>query len=136
MLTLDEMVAPPDTADEAQARPARWSRLRLALGILAVAVFCFWLGVRLGPLVTTGTGDGLSRGTWLPTPVPAMAYVGGAVRHPGLYALEPNERVVMLLRQAGGPMCDADRAHIALAAPVHDGDTVTIPRRHGQTCAR
>ncbi len=129
----DETEAPPLVADDA-APPIRWSRLRLALGILTVAAFCFWLGVRLGPLITAGAGDGLSTGTWLPTPAPPMAYIGGAVRRPGLYPLAPNGRLAALLREAGGPACGADLAHVALAAPVHDGDTMTIPSRHGQRC--
>src|SRR5438876_12443121 len=127
-----------DTSPEAPAMPAspRWPRWRLALGGVALALFFFWLGVRLGPLTVFSSGNGLSEGTWLPTPAPAEAYVGGAVAHPGLYRLGPNARLAGLLREAGGAARNADLAHINLAAPVHDGETITVARRRGTGCPR
>jgi len=92
------------------------------------------LGARLGPLTVVGTGGGLSQGTWLPTPVPAEAYIGGAVTHPGLYPVGQNARLAGLLRAAGGPACNADLAHVNLAARVHDGETLAVPSRHGKGC--
>src|SRR5437763_982523 len=125
-----------DTPPEGPAAPAspRRSRWRLALAGVALALFVFWLGARLGPLTVFGTGGVLSQGTWLPTPAPAEAYIGGAVAHPGLYPVGPNVRLAGLLRQAGGPARNADLAHINLAAPVHNGETITVPRRHGKDC--
>src|ERR671934_518032 len=107
---------------------------RLALAAVGLALFFFWLGARLGPLTVVGTAGGLSQGTWLPTPVPAEAYIGGAVAHPGLYPVGQNARLGGLLREAGGPARNADLTHVNLAARVHDGETVTVPRRHGKGC--
>ena len=132
MLTQQHVATPPE-APSAPASPRRF-RWRLALGGVALALFCFWLGARLGPLTVFDSGNGLSQGTWLPTPVPAAAYIGGAVAHPGLYPVGPNARLAGLLREAGGPARNADLAHINLAAPVHDGETITVPKRHGTGC--
>ena len=127
-----------DTRPEKPGVPAasRRFRWRLALAGVALALFFFWLGARLGPLTVFGTAGGLSQGTWLPTPVPANAYVGGAVTHPGLYPVGPVTRLADLLREAGGPARNADLAHVDLAARVHDGETVAVPSRHGKGCPR
>src|SRR5439155_11438985 len=105
MMTQEHVDTPPE-AQPGPAPPPR-SRLRLALGGMALALFFFWLGARLGPLTIFDTGNGLSQGTWLPTPAPAEAYIGGAVAHPGLYPVGPNVRLAGLLRQAGGPARNA-----------------------------
>jgi competence protein ComEA len=115
------------------AAPHRF-RWRLALAGVALALFVFWLGARLGPLTVFGSAGGLSQGTWLPTPVPAEAYIGGAVAHPGLYPVGQTTRLADLLRKAGGPARDADLTHVNLAARVHDGETVAVPSRHGKGC--
>ena len=128
---------PPDQSGvAAPAMPRRRPALRLIIGAALLLLFGFWLGARLGPLTFLGSGDGLGQGTWLPTPPPAQAYIGGAVRRPGLYTLAPNERVATLLRQAGGPTCEADLSRLALAAALHDGDTILVPRHHGAGCPR
>jgi len=132
MLTQPHVNTPPEEP-AAPAAPRRF-RWRLALAGVALAIFFFWLGARLGPLTVFGMGGGLSQGTWLPTPVPAEAYIGGAVTHPGLYPVGQNARLAGLLREAGGPACNADLAHVNLAARVHDGETLAVPSRHGKGC--
>jgi hypothetical protein len=133
MLTQQHVDTPPEEPGvPASPRRLRW---RLALAGAALALFFFWLGARLGPLTVFGTGGGLSHGTWLPTPVPAEAYIGGAVARPGLYPVGPNARLAGLLREAGGPARNADLAHVDLAARVHDGETVAVPSRRGKGCA-
>jgi competence protein ComEA len=122
-----------DTRRDKSGAPAAPRRFRwhLALAGVGLALFFFWLGARLGPLTVFGTAGGLSQGTWLPTPVPAEAYIGGAVTHPGLYPVGPTTRLVDLLREAGGPAPHADLRHVNLAARVRDGETVAVPSRHG-----
>ena len=115
----------------AASRRFRW---RLALAGVALALFVFWLGARLGPLTVFGTAGGLSQGTWLPTPVPAEAYIGGAVTHPGLYPVGQTTRLADLVREAGGPARNADLTHVNLAARVHDGETFAVPGRYGKGC--
>lgn len=129
-----EKIADGEESAKDVSRLPRWMRLRLGAGAVALLLFGFWLGARLGPLTMFGSGDGLSQGTWLPAPAPAQAYIGGAVRHPGLYRLAPHARVAGLLRQAGGPTSGADLSRLSLAAAVHDGETITVPLRR-QSCA-
>src|SRR5918912_3780076 len=133
MLTQEHVDTQPEESGP-PAAPCRF-RWRLALAGVALALFFFWLGARMGSLTVFGTAGGLSQGTWLPTPVPAEAYVGGAVTHPGLYPVGQNARLADLLREAGGPARNADLAHVNLAARVHDGETVAVPSRHGKGCA-
>ena len=133
MLTQKHADTWPERPDVPTApRRFRW---RLALAGVALALFFFWLGARLGPLTVFGTVGGLSQGTWLPTPVPAEAYIGGAVTHPGLYPVGPTTRLADLLREAGGPARDADLTHVNLAARVRDGETFAVPGRHGKGCS-
>jgi competence protein ComEA len=132
MLTQEHADTPPEKPGApAASRRFRW---RLALAGVALALFFFWLGARLGPLTVFGTAGGLSQGTWLPTPVPAEAYIGGAVTHPGLYPVGQTTRLADLLREAGGPARNADLTHVNLAARVHDGETFAIPGRYGKGC--
>jgi hypothetical protein len=133
--TIEQQPPPTDGQDAAAAALPRRPCWHIALGAVVLALFCFWLGARLGPSTVFGSGDGLSAGTWLPTPVPAEAYIGGAVAHPGLYPLTPNVRLATLLQRAGGPTRDADLSRVHLAAHVHDGETITIPRRQKKACA-
>jgi hypothetical protein len=132
MLTQQHVdISPGEPSTSASPRRFLW---RLALAGVALALFFFWLGARLGPLTVLGTAGGLSQGTWLPTPVPAEAYIGGAVARPGLYPVGPTSRLADLLHAAGGPARNADLAHVNLAARVHDGETVAVPGRHGKGC--
>src|SRR5919198_2887858 len=83
MMTHKHVNTPPETP-HTPASPRRF-RWRLVLGGVALALFFFWLGARLGPLTVVGTAGGLSQGTWLPTPEPAVAYIGGGGGDPGVY---------------------------------------------------
>lgn len=54
--------------------------------------------------------------------------VKGAVKHPGVYEIEQNARVIDVIQQAGGTLADADVNAINLAAFLQDGQVVYIPR--------
>jgi competence protein ComEA len=66
-----------------------------------------------------------------PRPVrePALVYVAGAVRRPGVYALTADARARDALAKAGGATDDADLVAVNLAAHVADGDEIAVPRR-------
>jgi competence protein ComEA len=64
----------------------------------------------------------------------SLAYVTGAVAHPGLYRVAPAERVADVVKRAGGLDASADPAGVNLAAYVQDGDEIDVPRV-GQTVA-
>ncbi|MGI6075760.1 MAG: helix-hairpin-helix domain-containing protein [Pyramidobacter sp.] len=54
------------------------------------------------------------------------AYITGAVRNPGVYAISEDTRVFNLVEAAGGLRYDVDDRKINLAAPVRDGAHVHI----------
>jgi competence protein ComEA len=56
-----------------------------------------------------------------------QAYALGAVVAPGVYPLAPDARVHDLLAAAGGATSDADLNQVALAAGLHDGQTIYVP---------
>jgi competence protein ComEA len=55
--------------------------------------------------------------------------VAGAVRRPGLYKVPAGSRVAAAVEQAGGVSRHGDEAGVNLAAPLHDGQQVIVPRR-------
>ncbi len=75
-------------------------------------------------VVISGPGSG--------NPSPIQAYVLGAVRTPGVYALSPGSRVRDLIQAAGGALQTADLTRVNLASPVSDGESVYVPQ-YGET---
>jgi len=64
--------------------------------------------------------------TRTPTPHPYQVYVTGAVATPGVYTVRPGTRADDALAAAGGALPDADLEHINLAAPLTDGEQITV----------
>lgn len=56
-----------------------------------------------------------------------QAYVMGAVRKPGVYALQEGARVHDLIAVAGGAIQSADLTRVNLASQVNDGQSVYVP---------
>ncbi|HME82677.1 MAG TPA: helix-hairpin-helix domain-containing protein [Candidatus Eremiobacteraceae bacterium] len=69
-----------------------------------------------------------------PSPADMAVYVCGAVKNPGVYTFAPGARVIDAIKQAGGPLPDADVEQINLAQPLGDAMKVTVPHK-GQTLA-
>lgn len=57
-----------------------------------------------------------------------VVYVAGEVAHPGVYAFGAESRATDALARAGGAKSDADLVAVNLAAPLHDGDEVAVPK--------
>lgn len=57
-----------------------------------------------------------------------MVFVAGEVARPGLYRLRAGNRAGDAIRLAGGPSAAADPWAVNLAARVHDGDEIYVPR--------
>jgi competence protein ComEA len=55
--------------------------------------------------------------------------VAGAVRRPGLYKVPAGSRLAVAVERAGGVSSRGDEAGVNLAAPLHDGEQVIVPRR-------
>ncbi len=62
------------------------------------------------------------------TPGPVRVTVDGAVNEPGVYTLPPGSLIDDAVRAAGGPTAEADLERINLAAALHDGAHVHVPR--------
>ncbi|RYG67453.1 hypothetical protein EON77_16485 [bacterium] len=63
------------------------------------------------------------------TPARLLVQIAGAVRKPGVYPLERDTRVGEAIRQAGGPTATAAVERLNLAAPLHDGEKLTVPEQ-------
>lgn len=85
---------------------------------LPVASSTVATGATLPPPVGQPTADAVER---------FVVHVAGAVRSPGVYELDPGERVHDAVAAAGGAVADADLAGLNLAAPLVDGSRVYVP---------
>jgi competence protein ComEA len=63
----------------------------------------------------------------VPLPSLVVVHVAGAVRSPGVYALDDTARVIDALAAAGGAAPDADVDQLNLAALVVDGLQIRVP---------
>lgn len=108
----------------------RWTTLyQLLVAALALAVV---VGV-IVLLVRLGNAGGVEVLLPTATPTPELKmYVSGAVASPGVYVLQPEDRIEDALRAAGGPLPDADLSALNLALRVHDQARIHVPHR-GET---
>ena len=53
-----------------------------------------------------------------------LVYVSGAVVEPGVYEVQPGDRIQDVLTAAGGPSADADLTRLNLAAYLADGQQI------------
>jgi competence protein ComEA len=61
-------------------------------------------------------------------PPPIVVHIAGAVRSPGVYAMQPGARAADVVFAAGGLTDDADQDRVNLATPMVDGARLFIPR--------
>jgi competence protein ComEA len=61
----------------------------------------------------------------------AVVHVVGAVKSPGLFSLEADDRVNDAIRKAGGALPSADLEAVNLAAKLADGTQLYVPRKGG-----
>lgn len=57
-----------------------------------------------------------------------VVHVAGAVKNPGVYALEEGQRVKDAIQIAGGPLPEADLLRLNLAQKIHDEDKLYVPK--------
>lgn len=57
-----------------------------------------------------------------------FVYVAGEVQHPGVYRMPSTARTNDALVLAGGAKSDADLVAVNLAAALHDGDEIAVPK--------
>lgn len=61
--------------------------------------------------------------------LPGKAYITGQVVNPGVYELEPGDRLENLIERAGGLTFDADTDGLNLAELISDEQSVNIPKK-------
>lgn len=120
-----------------------WRRLAIGVGLSPCVLFIVWWMVRMPPppvesmipvTPTQAPGDpaATSPMQWVDVPdaepVRIAVHVVGAVQVPGVYELPVGARGDDALRAAGGAARDADLRRVNLAAPLHDGEQLVIPR--------
>lgn len=101
----------------------RWMPLALVL------LFMLTLAGGVAFLVQRGSGDGVEVALPQPTATPVLqAYMAGAVNRPGVYTFSDGDRLVDLLRMAGGAASDADMSGLNMALRVRDEGHYYVPR--------
>jgi competence protein ComEA len=84
--------------------------------------------------VTTTVNAIAEVSTVAPKSTAMVVHVAGAVASPGVYTVAPSARVTDAVSAAGGVVAEADPNAINLAAPLHDGERVYVPKV-GETVA-
>jgi competence protein ComEA len=113
---------------------ARASRSELGLiALLGVAVVGAGLVVVLrtsdppAPPISKAV-DPVPQSSAAPEPKSVLVHVTGQVRHPGVYELPEGSRINDAISAAGGPLEGADGNLLNLAAPVTDGQKITLTK--------
>ena len=100
----------------------RWMPLALVL------LFMLALAGGIALLVQRGNGGGVEVSLPQATQTPTLqAYMAGAVSRPGVYTFSDGDRLVDLLRMAGGPVDDADTAGLNMALRLRDEGHYYVP---------
>lgn len=110
-------------------RLAPWLRRNATLAIV-VATVVLVVALRLQrshPQPHTATEPVAAR--VVSPPREFLVHVAGAVKHPGVYRIGGDGRVIQVIRKAGGPTPRANLAGVNLAAPVQDGQQIVVPVR-------
>ena len=84
------------------------------------------LGGLLWIVVRTPRGNGVALQP-PPTTAPLVVDVAGAVPRPGVYEFPAGSRIKDAVQAAGGLLAEADKSSLNLAAPLEDGQRLTIP---------
>jgi competence protein ComEA len=111
-----------------------------AFGLLVLAIFLRLHahagggGAPAATVSVTPAGGGVRPAAAAPSASPGpvgelWVDVAGAVRRPGLYRVPSGSRLAVALERAGGVSSRGDEAGVNLAAPLHDGEQVIVPRR-------
>jgi competence protein ComEA len=56
-----------------------------------------------------------------------IIHIAGAVKQPGVYQISSGERIIDVVKMAGGALEKAHLDMVNLAAPIHDGQKIIIP---------
>lgn len=105
--------------------------LVVAAALVIAIVAGLWYGVGAPEAVPLEVAETTNPAIETTTPAEHVmtVHVSGAVHSPGLVSVPSPARVADVVAAAGGADEGADLGAINLAAPVHDGERVEVPRR-------
>jgi len=104
--------------------------------LIIIAGFCYSCGHQGQALepVTAVAAESVSEAMELETEPesPAVCYVHicGEVNQPGVYEMEPGQRIYQVVERAGGYTPEAAEDYLNLAGTVSDGMKLVVPDRH------
>ncbi len=114
------------------------TRILIVAAALTLAAFALWhpapaplaVTAQPSPRAIGHAGRGKSGHAFQPSGADSetVVFVAGEVARPGLYRLRAGNRAGDAIRLAGGPSAAADPWAVNLAARVHDGDEIYVPR--------
>lgn len=107
------------------------SRRRLVAGVVMLAVALVFAVRQLGGGAAPRAAPPLRAAPSAAAASRLVVDVTGAVRHPGVYRLGEESRIVDAVARAGGATAGADLSRVNLAAPLADGEQVVVPTRGG-----
>ena len=110
-------------------RRSGWAYVVLAIALAGLA----WRVADRSPAATQPAAAQPVRVASRPVVDLVTIHVAGAVRRPGVYRVDANQRVIGAIRKAGGPTPPADLSLVNLAAPLQDGQQIVVPRRAAAT---
>ncbi|MGI8663750.1 MAG: ComEA family DNA-binding protein [Acidimicrobiales bacterium] len=133
---------PRDWRERLEVLRSRWTMAQmlgaalLGLGVLAAALVVMRPGTHqpteqgLPMASSSSTSAGSSSGQQVSSTAPAQVVVhaAGAFVAPGVYRLATGSRIADLVAAAGGLAADADPDRVNLAALLHDGERIAVPR--------
>ncbi len=114
-----------------------WLRRSGWIYLVVAAVLAFmawrWSGGGGGDRAGGGAGGGDAPASTVArrpiTTAEPIIHVAGEVRHPGVYRIGGDARVIQAIRLAGGPTRRANLQGLNMAAPVADGQQVIVPAK-------
>ena len=110
-------------------RRSGWAYVVLAIALAGLA----WRVADRSPAATQPAAAQPVRVAARPVADLVTVHVAGAVRKPGVYRVDADQRVIGAIRKAGGPAPPADLSLVNLAAPLQDGQQIVVPRRAAAT---
>lgn len=106
------------------SRPAANLQVTVAaVAVVALVLGAIWFGFgpdQQHPATPAVTSEPVA-------PAMVTVHVSGAVLEPGVVVVRADGRVADALAAAGGAARDADLSRLNLAAPIGDGDLITVP---------
>jgi competence protein ComEA len=120
--------------DRRKLEVAGWAVAALVVVLLAVR-FMHRGGSEAAAVSVSGSGSSTVPAAARPARKSMVIDVEGEVRRPGVTRVPAGSRAEAAVRQAGGLTRRGDATAVNLAAPLHDGQQIVVPRRGAAVAA-